>query len=491
VRTFTNESSVSNAIHPDFEHRYPELKANASEVHLVNSCDLGQFLVDCLHGMSSHGPTSEQAGAQGFRRYMLVVTHSHAMALDLRIKTDDGGSPRYVLEFYDPNVTSNHLRVAYAQRSELRRLTFEGLVERHDNEAGIYAVYFPHGDDHALVYTLGSAEQVRQCTLPRAQPGEPIHAGRLSKGLSSSQVTPSALFHLLKGGFARDIELLTPLVREMPPTEALALLQGNPEWEASGLYFALQNGHATSVSAYGELLECIPDETRAAVASAIAQHGASGLFYPLYHGLSDTISAYGTLLDRVPEHARGALLVASNEDGSPGLYAAMLKRRSATVSAFAPLLQKVPSDQRRVLLSARAKNGWCALSAAIKWGRHESIAAFASILAVVPATDRAAVLSARHVNGVPALRLALTAGHAQTVSAYGALLRTLDEDARYELLKVKAPPGIPGLGRTRIPNHGEAVAAFADVVESCISSATRRTKLLRGAGLATSGQTGI
>lgn len=229
----------------------------------------------------------------------------HVVAWELKVKPGPAG-PRYVANFYDPNLTAAHKRVASASLRRFEALQAKDLfskpgeLQRCFGEGAITKVMtVPPGGPTALPPLVRGGDPRRRVTGPVL----PVNA--------------DVIHQLLLGGFAGTLKDIRPafaeLVQSSPQQarQALVALSGKG---TPGLYFALQNGLAHTVGAYGGLVGAAsPDpKEHAELLAARSAVGTSGAFMAMQFGHASTVRAFFDLViaSGLPVHLQVELLAA-------------------------------------------------------------------------------------------------------------------------------------------------------------------------------------
>ena len=446
---FAGTEAIAAHVSYDTEAKYDHLKAHATEVRLFHNRDVGNVLVQQLAAMAAGGETS---------RLILLTSTDHAMSVGLRIKEKDG-KPHYVAELFDPNRTTSHVRIASDSLHTLGTLTLENLIA----DAALYKLYYPEPDGLSMMF-VRPPPQEEQSMTGLAQGA--VENRTLTSSIEDREINATALFYMLRDGFAGNVRRLKVEVARAsrPEKERIELLAAKDVDGDPGLYIALQKGHADAIKAFGELLLMVPEEQRAALVAAKNANGDSGLYIALQKGHVDAIKAFGELLLLVPEEQRAALLAAKDANGSHGLYAALMIGNTDAIQAFGELLPLVPEDQRAALLAAKDANGYPGLYAALMIGNTDAIQAFGELLPLVPEDQRAALLAAKDVKNIPGLYIALQDGEVAAIEAFGELLPLVPKEQRAELLAAKDANGVPGLYFALQDGHADAIKAFGELL---------------------------
>ena len=400
---FASKEAIEAHVSCDTEAKYRHLLAHGKEARLFHNRDFGKALVQQLEAMATKREAS---------RLILLTSADHAMSVGLKIKEKDG-KPHYVAELFDPALTTSHVRIASDSLHTLGILTLENLIA----DADLYNDYYPEPDSLSMM-VVRPLPQEEQAMTGLAQ--GIVENRTLTSSIEDKEINATALFHILKNGFAGDLRRLKGEIASRPEKERIELLtakdvNGNP-----GLCPALQNGHADIIQAFGELLEeLVPEDQRAELLLLAAKDAKNlpGLYIALQKGHADAIRAFGKLLLLVPEDQRAEVLAAKDARNLPGLYMALQEGRADAIKAFGELLLLVPEDQRAALLTAKDVNDVPGLCAALMIGNTDAIHEFGELLHQVSPKERAQLLAIT-VNGSSGLAEALKEGKLEALEQY-------------------------------------------------------------------------
>jgi len=387
------------------------------------SNDWGQVLTDNFKAMPHPGD-----GDAAVCRTLYLLTPTHAMALGLKIK-NSAGARRFVVQFYDPNNTVAHQRMAITAEStetgvpaEIRKLQAHDFLSEFSRKA-----YRLVDADDRSIPALFAGE--------KAEPGMPRLAGDL----------PDFDEHVMSFLLTHDLpELLRACAdqfRQRGDMTRLLSLLGSGNGNAPRLYFAFQWGQTETMEILGDILK--------------------------------------TLQPRLSSEQLAYLLSARSRDGIPGLYAALQKNHIEVIGVFGELLKafqpRLSSEQLARLLSAKMHTGTPGLFAAMHDRSSEAVLAYGELLktfsAYLSPEHLSDLLSAKYWtgsigqwDGAPGLYFSLRFGHTEMVQAFGKILEpvagSLSPEQLSELLSAKDRKGIRGISFARQSRHIETVAAF-------------------------------
>ena len=341
---FASKEAIFNHVSRDTEAKHNHLLAHAKEARLFHNRDFGKALVQQLEAMTAKG--------EAFR-LILLTSADHAMSVGLKHK-EKAGKPPYVVELFDPNRTTSHVRIASDNLSTLGTLTLENLIDGADLDnvidgADLYNDYYPKPDSLSMMFVRPPPQEEQAMTGPVQGV---VENRTLTSSIEDKEINATALFHMLKNGFAGDLRRLKGEIASRPEKERIELLEAKNAKGNPGLYFALQEGHADTIRAFGELLSLVPKDQRAKLLEAKDARKLPGLYMALQEGHADAIKAFGELLLLVPEDQRAELLEAKDINGVPGLSKAVQHKHTDAIKAFVELLPLVPEGQRAELRAA-------------------------------------------------------------------------------------------------------------------------------------------
>ena len=419
---FASPEAIANHVSYTTEAKYDYLRNHATEVYLRHNDDFGLALAQQLTSLAAKGKLPQS-------KFILLASTDHAMGVRLTVKEEeDDDKPRYVAEFFDPNFTTSHVRVASASLRTFETLTLENFIALPK----AYQAYYPTDENFSIMFVRPSP-QTEQAGIETTQ-GEPAQGAAENRMLTSSlkeeDINAVALYHMLADGFSADLRLLKNKVKITKELLAAKIADGYP-----GLYLALQNGHTDAIRAFGELLEQLPPEERAELLAAKRADGISGLLVAFKERNFETIKAYSELLEKIPPEKRSELVAAKNADGNPVLCTALQRGYVDAIDAFGELLKQVPPEERAELLAARRANGDPGFFLALQNGHANAIRAFGELLKLVPSEDeRAELVAAKKSNGTFGFFGVLWVIEIDAIKTFGELLPLIPSKKRIELL---------------------------------------------------------
>ncbi|WP_175526109.1 ShET2/EspL2 family type III secretion system effector toxin [Paracidovorax konjaci] len=385
---FSSVPAIARSVQPQANALYEILMTHAPEVHMAALEDIGRFAAGQLKAMAS-------AGAPAAKQF-LFCSGGHAMALELKVKQGAEG-PRFVANFYDPNITANHKRVASHDLAHVEALRVEDLVEdalaKHyfGNESAVLMVALPPGDLEALPPAPHGGTQRRL-----AGPTPPVDAGVIHQLLTTNMA-----------GTLRDIAPRIAQLARRDPEAAERVLEGRSCMGLSGISKALERSSAAAVGAYIDLVASSPLPLAATVRLLTPRlaDGQLGLALALRSAEPETVQAYLDGLDRHPQlndHHRAGLLGVRGAEGRTALGQGMRTGRADNIQVLVDRIAQldVPSRTRCVLLCTPHDGGGPCLAQALRDNAADRVAAYVEAVLASPmhAREKAYVLGA----GLPA-----------------------------------------------------------------------------------------
>lgn len=320
AETYSNALEASLHIPEEIDRHYVNLVTKAPELHLVDISFLGKAIARQLSDLSDAKPT----------KLFLIQAHNHAMSLRLHLK-EFNQRPCYVLDFYDPNLSTTHVRMASDNIDTFKGLELSNLIHRN-----VFPTYFPNSS-HLVLMTKVPDNLSEFVNNPDQADKQPRRLESLTLTGPESLIEPEAMYYLLQAGLGHEIRQLAPALFSLPYSDRMRALDARSSRDVPGLHAALQDGHASTVRVFGELL-------------FHSQHTS----YP--QDLIDLVSA-------------------QRWDKVPGLYFAMQNGHYETVQEFVQLVYSLnlPLATKLSLLDPQNTKGFSGRQAAIKSG-HPKVA---------------------------------------------------------------------------------------------------------------------
>ncbi len=177
----------------------------------------------------------------GERRKFLIVSESHAMAMELQFKpARKGEAPAYVVAFYDPNVTVSHERVALDSLAAVKSLSLRTFI------AGVAEHYFDP--------TSAQVAQLYRVDMPGTEDDGAASAERLVGLSEQDHREPGLLHHAMRAG---QTPAVVAFVREAlgdAAGEAAKVRLAGAIGDAGALMATLSDGHPDTPAAYAATL---------------------------------------------------------------------------------------------------------------------------------------------------------------------------------------------------------------------------------------------
>ncbi len=293
---------------------------------IVSNADWGHQISERFREMDEGG---EEFGT------ILVHTTNHAMALGLKLKTGDDNNKSYVVQFYDPNHTVAHMRVAVevSDLESLEALTAQDFLSSHelstydmDDGCAFFGRRLRQGERHVAPIASNPTSRV-------------VH-------LMCSNADPDGLR-----------ELGTSLER-MPLDERLELLKAKRDNGTPGLSVAMQMNHADAISAFCDVVQSsgLTTDQLFELLEAKRENGTPGLYMALQDGHADAIGVFCDAVRNsgLTTNQQCELLKAKRENGTPGLYIALKVGRADAVRVFGQKVREsgLSQEQKFEILAA-------------------------------------------------------------------------------------------------------------------------------------------
>lgn len=319
------------------EIQYENLIRQSPEVHLLNINDIGSALYEQFNKM--------KASEEPFR-LLILNTHDHVMSLRLRIKQDKNQNTIHVVEFYDPNKTATHLRMAHSDISAIDKLKPSDLIP----SAKMLNKYFPSE----------LLSQIELAVVPKNPKlilnnrfASPLPNRALASGCPTdiSEINPNIMNHLIAEGFSADLKAIKPILTKVGPQEAKALLSAQNHEGHPGMYSAMVKGFSESLDAYGDLLvdalsrgKLSQSEFANILLAKKASKEEAAISIVLKNGDIKTASAYGGIIakaidaDALSRNILLKLVDIREKEGNIG-EVAFKKGQTHIVNAYEALMQ--------------------------------------------------------------------------------------------------------------------------------------------------------
>jgi ankyrin repeat protein len=259
--------------------------------------------------------------------------------------------------------------------------------------------YFPNGKGLVMLHVDPGKDELE--AKAAITPG--AVAGRtLSSCIPDHKIDATAIWYLMRNGFAGELERLKGEIARRPVEEQITLLTGKNARGYPGLFMALRDGHAGVVEIYGELLKLIPVvEQCVEPLAAKTDNGHSALFLALKNRHVEAVDAYVKQLRWLPEKLHAKVFAATvRHVGIDGKTAAM----HAAANGQTEILKLLIANKAQI--EDKDEDGMTALMHAAANGHTEAVQFL---------IDKKADLDARTGNRSTALMLAAGSGHLEVV----------------------------------------------------------------------------
>jgi hypothetical protein len=429
----------------------------------------GPFVAGQLRTLAATGDAAS--------RLMLFGSGSHLMAMELKVKQEASG-PRYVANFYDPNLTAAHKRVASGDLQRFETLRLDDVFA-HPQARDAYFL-------RASVAMVTVVPDGGEPAIPPLKPGGDPER-RLTGELPA--LDESVMHLLMFGGFAGTLRDILPAFAEMAkktPYQAGSLLAGRSD-DVPGLYGAMLRGQAHAVHAFRMLMELVPPHRHAWLLAARGSGDVPALCVGMMLNRGPAVRAFvdGVAATALPPAEQVKLLAAKPSEREPtALGVAMGRGHLDSVNAYLDGLaahQALGPEHKVSLLSLEDAQGRPALAHGLLHGKPDTAAAMAGWIARqdFSADDRHRLLLARDRAGTPALVHALRDGAADNVRAYAtAVLDSPMDEA--DKLHVLAAGNEPADWLSLAADHADspALGAYRDAVRHSSLSPSAQERLL-------------
>jgi hypothetical protein len=286
---------------------------NCREGYMVEHADWGNFLANRFREMQ-HTKTDSKP------KRMLINSDNHAMACELKIKSGDDGQPIYAVNFYDPNLTTSHLRI---RSPDLSTIEMMSMAEQLNHTKKMDA-YFKN-QSHCLALVIPD-------DMPRNQPFVSC-MGRLPKLISREE--------FLIGEEITDRKLSsTPAWRNTSPaSSAEQSALDRPSIDAGKMSTLLHHGFFGELNDVFKEIAKIPnvDDQVTVLKANKNSRGWPGVLVAAVAGKHKTVEAYveGVLkLESLSAQQKTDLLAVTRSDLKSIIQMSMLKGDTKIVRTF-------------------------------------------------------------------------------------------------------------------------------------------------------------
>lgn len=374
------EAMLAEHVPIEREQNYWQIFALSPKKTIIDNDKLGQHLVALFAEMDASG-----ASLKG----VLLNSTNHAMALRLRIKTDEKGIKTYVVSMYDPNKSSTWVRCAEKSSDSLEHLpvlskltTKDLLGEKFDKP------YF--GGSNTAVLIPVEKDFLDRVVAGALDPRLDIGTQAAETDLHVDSFNSTHLYHLMANNLSNTLgecELVFEHIHATNPARFLQLVLGkaDPDNGVTALMAAMGLGYTEAIKHYGSIFKMVDVTSRSEV---LIEASGNGLSLCMAKDDVETLNTCKPLLESIPVEERAEVLIQITGNG---LALAMQANKCAAVQAYRSLLELVPLSQRAKVLSAVSQRG---VALALYGGYPSVIKAYQqNLLELVPLEQRGQTFS--------------------------------------------------------------------------------------------------
>lgn len=280
---FSSEETLSSHVSLEKnEHNYHCFNQHASTVYHINNNDFGRTLVDLFEQMNNSGENV---------RALKIDSSQHSMAARLYIKDTEQGQ-RFVVNFYDPNITDKTVRCEVDDALKLNDYSLRNFISNQT---------------YLSSYVDAEISSIIVCDQADIHDQHKVKENRALTPLSQSSPLPLSVARLdllLTDNFAAGIQTMAEEVKNLSESERNTffnqLLQPRAENDLPGLQCAFNYQCFDALEAYSELLVLVPPEQRTDLLTGKSENGWSSLAQAMSSGNSDMVSVCFYLLQWLP-----------------------------------------------------------------------------------------------------------------------------------------------------------------------------------------------
>jgi hypothetical protein len=421
-----NRQSFRRAVTPEMETAYDATASHAVRNIMVGNDNFGKVIEREFRQMRRGGVPA--------RKPFQMNSIDHAMGLELQIKNGRNGKPEYSLVFFDPNVTTTHVRIKYRHSREARDMTLTSLIIHKD----MLPAYF---EDQAPVVTLVDLDS-----------WQPVGKRSLATMLTEREKRSTLTLNLMiRDGFDVAAEELIGDLQTMPgePVDWKAILLATTSVDKLPVFIlALEAGRPRLAAMLADVAINLIAEgafERTTLFELLQQEGmVDGVGYTTLGAAcdADDPNFVGQLIDVLVRPKADGLaspqeyesLLRNGGAGRPSPYAHAIQcgHIGAALSMVISMLRlssanRITCAQVVWLVACRDGDGVPAIEKAFEQGDVELMLVVMKPLVSAATTafsvrQLIALLTAARVDGTPALRAAYHAGRANILTAYGQLV---------------------------------------------------------------------
>ena len=341
INALLDENSVRENVHYFIEKQYQKIKINPIEVHLVKNSSFGKALIHQFQTMINNIKKAAEPNKKDEAvRYIILESLNHSMSLRLCIKRNPEGTDYYVVEFFDPNMTVNHIRVSNTVLNNLKLFTLRDLFFQINTKTSYYNIYYPEGNQFSILNVTGTAQETLN-SLKKNNSKKP----NLTSGGDLENSIEKISYLIIDGFHENLIELANELKEkikknEINPNEITRIIGLEVSDGCPILYTAMLQGNTNIIKAYGELLKLIPANTRASFLAAKGPEGFPSFLIATAMGHTELIKAFGQLLILIPECDSINLLFPKNFEENSVISTALRNNKTEAAVAWGEVILK-------------------------------------------------------------------------------------------------------------------------------------------------------
>ncbi|ETO50104.1 ShET2/EspL2 family type III secretion system effector toxin [Yersinia pestis] len=224
-------------------------------------------------------------------RALKIDSSQHSMAARLYIKDTEQGQ-RFVVNFYDPNITDKTVRCEVDDALKLNDYSLRNFISNQT---------------YLSSYVDAEISSIIVCDQADIHDQHKVKENRALTPLSQSSPLPLSVARLdllLTDNFAAGIQTMAEEVKNLSESERNTffnqLLQPRAENDLSGLQCAFNYQCFDALEAYSALLVLAPPEQRTDLLTGKSENGWSSLAQAMSSGNSDMVSVCFYLLQWLP-----------------------------------------------------------------------------------------------------------------------------------------------------------------------------------------------
>lgn len=282
---FSSEETLSSHVSlEENEHNYHCFNQHASTVYHINNHDFGRTLVDLFEQMNNSGKNVLA---------LKIDSSQHSMAARLYIKnTEQGQDRRFVINFYDPNITDKTVRCEVDDALKLNDYSLRNFISNQT---------------YLSSYVDAEISSIIVCDKADIRDEHKVKDNRALTPLSQSSPLPlsaARLDLLLIDNFAVGIQKMAGEVKHLSESDRKMffnqLLQPRAKDDVPGLQCAFIHQCFEALEAYGELLALAPSDQRADLLRAESENGWNTMPWVISSGNPELVDAFFTLSRLLP-----------------------------------------------------------------------------------------------------------------------------------------------------------------------------------------------